>query len=89
MSGAPGKAFQNVRRNARDLEVIAFSLHAKAQVLQPVGQPDAKRRLEIRGVSFEVAELAGLPAAFFVAIGRVEDEYVGVQLRIGQTLNRP
>ena len=53
------------------------------------GQPNAKGRLEIRGVPLEFAELAGFPAPFLLVPGRVEHEDMGMQLRIGKAVNGP
>ena len=89
LGGSPREAFEHGRRNARDLEIIALALDGIAQVLQLTGQPHAHDALEIWRIAFEVAELPCLPPRFLIVIGGVEDEAVGVQLRIGHAIDRP
>ena len=86
---APREALQHIRRNPRNLEIVPFPLNAEAQVLKPVRQPHAECRLEVRGIPFEFAELAGFPAAFFLVPGRIERKDMGVQLRVGEAVHRP
>ncbi len=78
-----------IRRNPRDLEIIPLPLDAEAQVLKLVRQPHAERRLEVRGVALEFAELARFPALFFLVPGRVEHKDMGMKLRIGNAVHRP
>ncbi len=65
------KRFRTSGRYPRDLEIVAFALNAEAQILEPVRQPHAKRRLEIRGVSLKFAELARFPAILKIAVSCV------------------
>ena len=86
---APREAFQHIRRYPGNLEIIAFTIDAKAEFLEPPGEANPKGRLEVRGVPFQFAELAGLPAALLVVPGRVEYKNMGVQLGVRQTINGP
>jgi hypothetical protein len=45
--------------------------------------------LKKRAVAFDVTELARLPAVFFFIERRVENEAVGVQMRVGDSIHWP
>ena len=57
------KRFEHIRRYPGNLEIVPLALNAEAEVLEPVRQPDPECRLEVRGIPFQFAELAGFPAA--------------------------
>ena len=84
---APRKAFQHVRRNTGNLEIVAFTLDAETQLLELAGQADAEARLEVWGIAFQFPELAGLPAFFLIVPGCVENEDVCMKLGVWQPVH--
>ena len=74
------KRFSTSAGMPADLEIVALALDAEAQILELVRQPHPERRLEVRGIPLQFAELAGLPAMFLLVPGRVEDEDMGMQV---------
>ena len=84
-----GESPQRGGRHAGDFEVIFLPVDAVAHLLKPIGESDAKGSLPVGRIPLQVAELAGFPLLFDAVPGGVEDEAVGVQLRIGDVIDRP
>ena len=72
-----------------NLEIVSLPRNAEAHILKLVGKAHAKRRLKIRSIPLQFAELPGLPPLFILIPSRVEHEDVRVELGIGQAVNRP
>jgi hypothetical protein len=62
---AGGHYFLAVAFDGQHLEIVTLPLDGKAQILEAVGEPGTKWRLEVGCIAFQVAELTGFPTMLF------------------------
>jgi hypothetical protein len=87
--GPPRELLEERWRQARHVPIFALAFDAVAQVFELGRQAGMDRRLPIRGISFQVTELAGLPSLLNRIEGGVEGEQVGMQHGVADAVHGP